>query len=204
MNKNSFFIILMTVLAVFLFAFGSVSAQDVDLDNLSNEQLMMLLQSIMQKLEADTNAEPSEQAAETESEAAETQTAEEPIPEPTEMTKPAAEKKQFQIYENKKLVIGRMPDSWFIRKPVQGSDEDDSDDDSVVYYDSGEHGYIVTDSYTEIGTWGGISGGISSYAPEYNPFNPMPAPGVTGGSDSMPVYMGGSVTIPKVEYSGGL
>lgn len=199
MNKNSFFIILMTVLAVLILAFGSVSAQDVDVDNLSNEQLMMLLQSIMQKLEADTNAEPTEQAPETESEAAETQTAEEPIPEPTEMTKPAAEKKQFQIYENKKLVIGRMPDSWFIRKPVQsggGSDEDDSDDDSVVYYDSGEHGYIVTDSYTEIGTWGGISGGISSYAPEYNPFNPMPAPGVTGGSDSMPVYVGGSATIP--------
>lgn len=200
MNKNSFFIILMTVLAVLILAFGSVSAQDVDVDNLSNEQLMMLLQSIMQKLEADTNAEPTEQAPETESEAAETQTAEEPIPEPTEMTKPAAEKKQFQIYENKKLVIGRMPDSWFIRKPVQsggGSDEDDSDDDRVEYYDSREHAYTRIDpSYTEIGTWGGISGGISSYAPEYNPFNPMPAPGVTGGSDSMPVYVGGSATIP--------
>ena len=118
MIKNSFLVIFAVVLAVFVFAFGSVSAQDVDLDSLSNEQLMMLLQSIMQKLEADTNAEPTDQAAETESDASETKTAENTIPGPTEMTKPAAEKKQFQIYENKKLIIGRMPDSMFVRKPT--------------------------------------------------------------------------------------
>ena len=212
MIKNSFLVIFAVVLAVFVFAFGSVSAQDVDLDSLSNEQLMMLLQSIMQKLEADTNAEPTDQAAETESDASETKTAENTIPGPTEMTKPAAEKKQFQIYENKKLVIGRMPDSWFIRKPVQSEgdsqeDENDSNEGSSDSHEDGRDGgeyilydysevrdaYIGTDAYAVPGTWSGISGGISSYTPEYVPSTSLPAPEVTGGYATVPDYSGAFV-----------
>ena len=193
MIKNSFLVIFAVVLAVFVFAFGSVSAQDVDLDSLSNEQLMMLLQSIMQKLEADTNAEPTDQAAETESDASETKTAENTVPEPT-------------------LVIGRMPDSWFIRKPVQSEgdsqeDENDSNEGSsdshedgrdggeyILYdYSEGRDAYIGTDAYAMPGTWSGISGGISSYTPEYVPSTSLPAPEVTGGYATVPDYSGAFV-----------
>lgn len=192
MNKKSFFIILVTVLTLYIIAFGSVSAQDIDLDGLSNEQLLMLLQSVMQKLEADKNVEPAEQAVEIESEVSETLTAGEPVAEPTE----TAKKKHYQIYENKKLVVGRMPDSWFIRKPVKSEgdsheDENGSDGDEI-YYTSDRDVFTVTDSYVTTGTWGGISGGITTIG-DYSPvYEPAPVP-------SLPEYSGGYVSVP--DYS---
>ena len=133
-------IVLTICFILFLQPVGFVKAQDIDVEAMSNEELMVLLQSIIQKLDKNESTEvPQKNAGETEIvnsadtavPAAEPE-ASEPldVPVPTAEPEAAAEKKTFEIYENKKLIIGRMPDSYFIRKENgDGKDNDDGGDD---------------------------------------------------------------------------
>ena len=112
------------------------SAQDIDVDNMSNAELMALLQSIMLKMEQNSQTET---VQETE------KATEEPEPvivtdpasviETVSQVEPTVEKPLFEVYENKKLVIGKMPDSYFIRIEKGGGEEEKKDDGGGTPYD---------------------------------------------------------------------
>ena len=153
MRKKGAYLILSLAAALFMLFCFSASAQDVDIDNMTNEQLMQLLQSIMQKLEADNAASPANETGGTEPAEIE-KTA---VPEPAENSVPAAEKRNFRIYENKKLVIGRMPESYFYRIDGSGG--------STVGNDGGNDG---NDSEGKTYQYGGIWGSTSY------PYDPSP------------------------------
>ena len=135
------------VLMLLVCTFFPVSAQEIDVENMSNEELMLLLQSIVLKLDNNESTKvPQENAAEIEvqqSDEAAVPTAEPKtsdsvdVPEATEKPGAAEEKKTFEIYENKKLIIGRMPDSYFIRK--NNGDEMDKDNNSENNNNDGGH-----------------------------------------------------------------
>ena len=114
MKKQKIMLMLLTILAFCMVMTGTAGAQDIDIDNMDNEQLLILLQQIMDKLEQQETAEVTE-----------VPTAETAVPEAAE---PVIELKKFRIYENKKLIIGRMPDSYFIQ-PSSGDDGGDDNDD---------------------------------------------------------------------------
>ena len=117
--------ILLILSLCFLFVFlsvGFVKAQDVDVDSMSNEELMVLLQSIMRKLDQNESKEALPENA-AKAELSESEDAAVPTAEP----EAAVAEKTFEIYENKKLIIGRMPDSYFIRKDNGGGDDKDDD-----------------------------------------------------------------------------
>ena len=106
-TKNLIFFLIMVLASLAVFA-GSVYAQDIDIDNMDNEQLLILLQQIMDKLNQQETTEPTEEpAAPTEEPAVPTAV---PTPEAAD-----PRTKTFKIYENKKLIIGRMPDSYFVQ-----------------------------------------------------------------------------------------
>ncbi len=94
-----------------VFSFASVSAQDIDISNMDNTQLLQLLQAVMQKLETTEESE------------AETIGTEENT-KPTEAMIPAddpemiVEGVQITIYENKKLTVEKLPEYMFIQ-PTQ-------------------------------------------------------------------------------------
>lgn len=119
--KKRVILLFLLISAVFTVSVCSVSAQDIDIDNMNNEQLMGLLQAIMQKLESNETQPDAEQNVPEEtgepSAAVSSQ-----IPEST--PEPVKEKARFHIYETKKLIVGRLPDSMFIREKP-GSEEDD-------------------------------------------------------------------------------
>ena len=119
-SSQHIILILLTILALFAFWF-SVSAQDIDVDSMSNEQLMGLLQSIMQKLQEEETEKPAETSEVPE-------TPEKPAAEAVTETKPeeAAETEPYQIYENKKMLREKLPDSYFV-KPEKHSDDDKPD-----------------------------------------------------------------------------
>ena len=106
--KKSAFLILFSVLVMLFFSIISVSAQEINVDNLDNEQLTTLLLQILDKLR---------QEEEPESEVSET-------PAPTAAPVPAAEPEtieeviQITIYDNKKLIIEALPGYMFIQ-PTQ-------------------------------------------------------------------------------------
>ena len=119
MTKRILLFLILLAVTLPLYAV-SVSAQDqnIDVDSLSNEQLLLLLQAIMQKLNAD----------ETESGVA-----------------GIAQGPQYQIWENKKLMIERIPDDRFIQKPGSpektaepGGKENDDDSHGWVWDDDVE------------------------------------------------------------------
>lgn len=153
MIKKLLFIALFLVFSALCMCPGTAAAQDIDVDNMTNEQLMQLLQSIMQKLEADNAASPANETGGTEPAEIE-KTA---VPEPAENSVPAAEKRNFRIYENKKLVIGRMPESYFYRIDGSGG--------STVGNDGGNDG---NDSEGKTYQYGGIWGSTSY------PYDPSP------------------------------
>ena len=103
MNKKNIILICIAVMALLTVLTGSISAQDIDVSNMDNAQLLQLLQAIMQKLEE-------EGAEETD----------EPLPAGTEVpiisVARFSDGKLFKIYENKKLIIERIPDDQFIQK----------------------------------------------------------------------------------------
>lgn len=115
--KKSIFLILVLIAAAAGMV-SAVSAQDIDVDNMSNEQLILLLQSIMQKLSEDETAEQIE----------ETPVPTEVIELMPEITPEALmEAAHFQIYDNKKLILERIPDDRFIPKDTGKDDNPDKD-----------------------------------------------------------------------------
>ena len=51
MKKRTMIFLLAVILAMLAVSFAAVSAQDFDLDNMDDEQLMLLMQAISQKLQ---------------------------------------------------------------------------------------------------------------------------------------------------------
>ena len=116
MRRKTIVLILLTILTM-LAVFFSASAQDIDLSGMDNEQLMTLLQTIMDKLqESDTEETVTGPAAGPEPAAA-------PDPE-TEPEEAAADPEEFEIYENKKLLREKLPDSYFVKPESRGKDKD--------------------------------------------------------------------------------
>ena len=119
MGNRRAFLILLAVLALAIGLAVSVSAQDVNVDSMSNEDLLQLLQTIMQKMET------------SEESAAETVDSEESN-EPAEAMIPAAdpegtgEAMQFTIYENKKLTVEALPGYMFIQPTKESKPEKDN------------------------------------------------------------------------------
>ena len=111
MRKRAF-LIMIAILALLSAAVYSSSAQDIDILNMNNAQLMALLQAIMQKLEEETEENSPEALNVT------TVPAIEDTPEPVD------EANSFRIYGNKKLVVEQIPDWYFIRdEPTEKSPE---------------------------------------------------------------------------------
>lgn len=138
MKKRTMIFLLAVILAMLAVSFAAVSAQDFDLDNMDDEQLMLLMQAISQKLQKNgASAEEGSDTVTNESSAADqAKDAEDPDQEtlqaqsntsgePEKQVTRAMEAKKYQIYENKKLIIGRMPDSMFVRKPTGGGGEEE-------------------------------------------------------------------------------
>ena len=113
MKKRIFILIIIVLSAAAVLSFSSVSAQDVDLDSMTNEQLLILLQTITQMLEERHSA-------------AETSEISEPDPVGTPLAEndpeTALKGKVFRIYDNKKLIIEGLPSYMFIR-PVENEEE---------------------------------------------------------------------------------
>ena len=100
------------VIAVFTLSFSCSSAQNIDVSNMDNAQLLELLQAIMQKLE--TEGSEAGTVKETPGSPVGTaKTGEAPI-----------ELDKFQIYENKKLILERLPDWYFVQKNKDGGNDD--------------------------------------------------------------------------------
>ena len=137
MRKKGAYLILSLAAALFMLFCFSASAQDVDIDNMTNEQLTQLLQAIMQKLETNNAASPAEVPSVTVQENTESV----PTPETAETSGQSTEKRQFQIYENKKLVIGRMPDSYFIRINEGDGSENNGNIDGGYGWEDDDGGY---------------------------------------------------------------
>ena len=122
MKKRSIFLFIILSLAVLIGFIGTASAQNIDVDDMDNEQLMLLLQSIMQKLEGDQVPDTDVQNTEgTETTVNVTTVPEDEKESQTEGSGP----RKFKIYENKKLIIGHMPDSYFVHP---NTDEDEIED----------------------------------------------------------------------------
>ena len=98
MKKMSFSLILIVLFAMLTVFNDSSFAQDADISNMDNAQLLQLLQAIMQKLEENETDDPTVVL----------------LPEST--TEPVIAPARFQIYKNKKLILERIPDDRFIRK----------------------------------------------------------------------------------------
>ena len=89
MKKRNFVLIMIAVIAFLTVAAASVTAQDIDVENMDNAELIALLQAILQKLEEDGSAEvPAEGLLQP----AVTGPGEEPDPDPV----------RFEVYTNKK------------------------------------------------------------------------------------------------------
>ena len=91
MSRLHKFILLVLILAVFTVSAASVSAQEIDVEDMNNEQLIQLLQAIMQKLE-----EPEEELPTA------TPTA---IPTPTATPTPEQIPDVTQIDDNEQLML---------------------------------------------------------------------------------------------------
>ena len=132
MKKRTMIFLLAVILAMLAVSFAAVSAQDFDLDNMDDEQLMLLMQAISQKLQKNEESaeegsdtvtnEPSaaDQAKDAEDTDQKTLQSSDLSGESEKQLTRAIEAKKYQIYENKKLIIGRMPDSMFVPKRTGG------------------------------------------------------------------------------------
>ena len=100
-------LILIALLASLAVSVCSSFAQDIDISNMDNAQLMAMLQAIMQKLDdSSQQAEGSGQES-----VIRIQDAEE------------AGVRIFNIYENKKLILERLPDYMFYQPPTEVPEE---------------------------------------------------------------------------------
>lgn len=152
MKQTRLLLILFAVLAMFTILAGTTAAQSVDVDSMSNEELLALLQTIMLKLE---------QNSETDTEGKDTESTITLIPtstrggSTTQVTN--QETKKHSIYKNKKLIIGRMPDSWFIRKQPGGGGGDDgggSDNMRTLEFHYGDYTFTIDIPEGDYGDYG--------------------------------------------------
>ena len=109
-------LLIIVVLITIILARGMVSAQEIDIEALDKEEMLLLLQALTQRLQ-ENETEP-----ETEPDPTEV-----PAPSPTPEVKPV---RSFKIYENKKLVVSRLPDSMFVRKEDLGGGGEDNEETS--------------------------------------------------------------------------
>lgn len=114
MKRRLILMLIIAVTAMIMAVFGPAAAQDINIDELDNEQLLILLQAITQKL--------------TQGEAGSVPESPEPTPEAPAPTvgpviqQSAAEPEKFRIYENKKLIVGNMPAAYFVPKSDEGNE----------------------------------------------------------------------------------
>ena len=109
MTKYRFLLILTAIFAVFSLCVCATAAQDINVNDMDNDQLMVLLQAIMQRLETEgtdpeTDTEP---------------TAEIRTIIPSVVIESV---RTFRVYENKKLIIESLPSYYFIN-PTAEPDE---------------------------------------------------------------------------------
>ena len=120
MNKKSRFLILFTVLAMLSFIIASVSAQEIDVDSMDNEQLTALLMQILDKLQQQEGPEKEVQVtpelAVTEVSSAEPERIEEVL--------------QITVYDNKKLIVESLPAYMFIQPTQPPSPQENKKPDS--------------------------------------------------------------------------
>ena len=115
MKDKSVFLKLLLIFGLLMISAVSVCAQDVDISDMDNAQLLQLLQAIMQKLEAADGS-----AAETiDSEVSS---------EPAAAMIPAYDRevRKFSIWENKKLMVEALPGYMFVQ---QNQDEPENEPD---------------------------------------------------------------------------
>lgn len=131
--KKAFSLLFSVILVLAGISFTSVSAQDFDLSDMDNAQLIALLQVIMQKLETEGTNETAE-----------------PLPAGTEVPVISVARfsdgKLFQIYGNKKLIIESIPGYMFYQPPEETPEpekNDKKDDDS--------HGWVTDEHGCEPG-----------------------------------------------------
>ena len=107
MIDKTVFLKLLLILGLLMISAVSVSAQDIDVSTMDNAELLELLQAILNKLETE-----------------ETEGTAEPLPEGTAVPVISVARfsdgKLFTIYENKKLILERIPDSYFVQKDNGG------------------------------------------------------------------------------------
>ncbi len=117
-------LLILLILTVFTVSVLSVSAQDIDIDSMSNEQLMVLLQSIMQKLDQTEETDETDELTPAPVSAPEST----PQPELNEDTlgpespagtmMPVSEPKaepDISIWKNKKLTVEALPGYMFVQ-----------------------------------------------------------------------------------------
>ena len=142
MKKTRLSLILLGVLVSFVILVGTSAAQDIDVDAMSNEDLMVLLQSIMNKLEQNMAAEAGEKDPASADASGKSSGN---VSSPAQETEPESE--SFAVYENKKLVIERLPDYLFIKKPngrsSGGSDEGGSNDTITLEFHYGDYTFTI-------------------------------------------------------------
>ena len=142
MRYSKPFMMLFMLLVTLMTFVVCVSAQDIDVDSMSNEQLMQLLQAIMQKLESNETVDGMES-----------------LPDDTEMpvigVARFSDRKLFTIYENKKLSIEAIPEYMFYQQP-----DDTTEPEKKEKKDDDSHGWVTDEHGCEPGehwiceTWG--------------------------------------------------
>ena len=109
MKDKILFLILSVVLVILMISASSSFAQDVDISNMDNTQLMSLLQAIMQKIENDADGGSRNEELD-------------------QMKIEKADGTTFRIYENKKLILERIPDYYFIQPQITEEEDDGPSD----------------------------------------------------------------------------
>lgn len=162
MNKRNILLIFCAFLAMLSVSLGTASAQDYDLSNMDDAQLLELIQAIMNKLDEPEEAIPSPTPTPIPAPTAAPQTipdvdrisdpaqlnslmqmilnklnsdgngdstaesseAELPSQEPAAVIQPenTPEAAHYQVYDNKKMILERVPDDRFIPKPREEKD----------------------------------------------------------------------------------
>ena len=110
MKDKSVFLKLLLIFGLLIISAVPVCAQDIDISDMDNAQLLQLLQAIMQKLEENEAGADDEQAS---------------VLTPESTAEPVIEPARFQIYKNKKLILERIPDDRFVRKDSGQEEIDD-------------------------------------------------------------------------------
>lgn len=117
MKGKGFILVLLMVLMAIAFSILTVSAQDVDVENMDNEQLTALLLQILEILQQEEDPAVEAVSPETSAKAVgDSETIEEVI--------------QITIYDNKKLTVEALPAYMFIQPTKEPKPESEEDEPS--------------------------------------------------------------------------